>query len=172
VTWAVGTVLIAVAAVSSIGAVVGDNLHIGSNGTAATTTNSSPLAPVAGYPLDKLFRTTNPAASPAGSADPRIEASHIAVDAALSGGLADADRSYLTDLVAARTGVSQADAQRRVDDFMTSVLQAQSKVKAAADAARRAAAQLSIYTALSMLVGAFIASVAAAIGGRQRDLHL
>jgi hypothetical protein len=39
------------------------------------------------------------------------------------------------------------------------------------DAVRRAASALSIFTALSMLVGAFIASVAAAIGGHERDLH-
>ena len=34
-----------------------------------------------------------------------------------------------------------------------------------------AAAEASIYTALSLLIGAFIASVAAAIGGRLRDEH-
>jgi len=39
-------------------------------------------------------------------------------------------------------------------------------------AAKRAAAQASIYLALSMLVGAFIASVSAALGGRIRDEHL
>ena len=40
------------------------------------------------------------------------------------------------------------------------------------DSARKAAAQAALYTALSMLVGAFIASVAAALGGRLRDEHL
>jgi hypothetical protein len=39
------------------------------------------------------------------------------------------------------------------------------------DATRKAAAATSIITALSMLVGAFIASVSAALGGRLRDLH-
>jgi hypothetical protein len=39
------------------------------------------------------------------------------------------------------------------------------------DAARKAAAEAAIYTALSMLVGAFIASVSAALGGRLRDQH-
>ena len=46
------------------------------------------------------------------------------------------------------------------------------KAKAAAEAARKAAAELGIYTALSMLIGAFIASVAAVLGGRVRDEHL
>jgi hypothetical protein len=46
------------------------------------------------------------------------------------------------------------------------------RTPAAADPDRRAAAALSsVLTALSMVVGAFIASVAAALGGRQRDLH-
>jgi hypothetical protein len=39
------------------------------------------------------------------------------------------------------------------------------------DGTRKAAAATSIITALSMLVGAFIASVSAALGGRLRDLH-
>jgi len=40
------------------------------------------------------------------------------------------------------------------------------------DLARKAAAETSIYLALSLLVGAFIASVAAALGGHERDLHI
>lgn len=39
------------------------------------------------------------------------------------------------------------------------------------DAERKDAAAVSTFTALSMLVGAFIASVSAAIGGRMRDRH-
>ena len=42
---------------------------------------------------------------------------------------------------------------------------------AAPELADKAAAQAAIYTALSMLVGAFIASVSAALGGRLRDEH-
>ena len=39
-----------------------------------------------------------------------------------------------------------------------------------ADAARKTTAKASFYFFFSMLIGAFIASVAGAIGGRQRDL--
>lgn len=46
------------------------------------------------------------------------------------------------------------------------------KAKQAAEAARKAGMALSIFTALSMLIGAFIASVAAALGGQQRDQHV
>ena len=83
----------------------------------------------------------------------------------------EADRAYLVDEVEAHTGAGQTDAQMRVDTFVASATAEQTKVKAAADAARSAAAEASIYTALSMLIGAFIASVAAAIGGRLRDQH-
>jgi hypothetical protein len=153
------------------------------------------------YGVDKLFRTSSPgnmgagnmgaingaggAQGPApgwqgpmaggrgsGEGDPRTEAAHIAANAWATGAVPDEDRSYLAQLVAARTGSSPADAQKRVDDFISDVLNAQTKAKAAADAARKAAAQAAIYTALSLLVGAFIACVAAALGGRLRDEHL
>ena len=89
-----------------------------------------------------------------------------------SGSVPDADRAYLVEQVSARTGMSQAYAQARVDSFIGSVTEAQAKLKADADAAKKAAAQASIYLALSMLIGAFIASVSAALGGRLRDEHI
>ena len=70
----------------------------------------------------------------------------------------------MADLVTARAGIPAAVAQSRVDDFVTASL-------AAADKARKAAAEASIYMALAMLIGAFIASVSAALGGRLRDEH-
>lgn len=41
----------------------------------------------------------------------------------------------------------------------------------AAEAARKVATAFALFTGLAMLIGAFIASVAGAIGGRLRDLH-
>jgi hypothetical protein len=41
----------------------------------------------------------------------------------------------------------------------------------AADTAREAAASFALFNAVAMIIGAFIASVAAAIGGRLRDKH-
>ena len=43
------------------------------------------------------------------------------------------------------------------------------KAKQAAEAARKATAKASFYLFFSMLIGAFIASVAGVMGGRQRD---
>jgi len=94
----------------------------------------------------------------------RILASGIA-----NGDVPAADRTYLVQLVAARTGISQAEAEKRVDEAIAREKAAEVKVKQAADAARKAAAQFAIFTALSMLIGAFIASAAAAYGGSMRD---
>jgi hypothetical protein len=151
------------------------------------------------YDIDKLFRPatasapsgalsgamsgamasssqTNPGAGGAGSvdtdSDPRVEAVYIAFHAMTTGDVSAADRSYLAGRVAAQTGISPSDAQNRVDTFLSEIQAAQTKAKAAADKARKAAAEASIYLALSMLVGAFIASISAALGGRLRDEHI
>ena len=86
-----------------------------------------------------------------------------------NGNLDPSDRTYLAKLVAARTGLSQQDAEKRVDDVVAQMKAAADKAKQAADAARKATAKASFYLFFSMLIGAFIASVAGAIGGRQRD---
>jgi hypothetical protein len=87
------------------------------------------------------------------------------------GTISDADRTYLASLVAAKTGVSNEEAQKRLNDFITSANEAKSKLEAAADAARKAAAKGAIFLALAMAIGAFIASLSAALGGRLRDEH-
>jgi hypothetical protein len=79
------------------------------------------------------------------------------------------DKTYLAQLVAARTGLSQADAEKRVDDVIAKVKAAETKARQIADAARKAGAYVSIVTAISMLIGAFIAAAAAALGGQHRD---
>ncbi len=79
-------------------------------------------------------------------------------------GLTSEDRGYLDAMVAERTGLSQANAHVRVDATL-------SDARKAADDARKVASATAIFTALSMVIGAFIASVVAAIGGRLRDEH-
>ena len=76
---------------------------------------------------------------------------------------------YLAKLVAARTGMSQQDAEKHVDDVVAHMKAAADKAKQAADMARKATAKASFYLFFAMLIGAFIASVAGVMGGRQRD---
>ena len=65
--------------------------------------------------------------------------------------------------MAAKTGVPQADAQKRVDDTIASTKEAETKARQAADAARKATATFAIFTALSLMIGAFVACAAAAL---------
>lgn len=143
----------------------------------ARRTQGPAADPSAAYNLDKLFRSTSQSTAPdqsqqgPGAGDARGEVMHIAANA-LSGAVSDDDRAYLTQLIASKTGVSTEEAQKRVDAFIGSVKDAGAQVKAAADQARKSAATAALYTALALLVGAFIASVSAAVGGRLRDEHM
>jgi hypothetical protein len=181
VMWAVATVLVAATlatSATSLFSAIGSGSHavsgIASGVASAAAPASADGVDKSSYGVDKLFRGAGPGAAGNGqpSMDPRVEAVHIVANAWSTGAVPDADRSYLAELVATRTGVSPADARTRVDDFTASALDAETKAKADADAARKTAAQAALYTALSMLVGAFIASVSAALGGRLRDEHL
>ena len=164
ITWAVATILVAAIAAGSFMSATG----------AAGRALADAGSPVSAYTIDKLFRSSSSGGT---VADARTEAvhaetAHIVANALATGSVPDADRAYLAEQVSARTGMSQAYAQSRVDSFVASVNEAQAKLKTDADAAKKAAAQASIYLALSLLIGAFIASVAAALGGRIRDEHM
>ena len=86
-----------------------------------------------------------------------------------SGTLAPDDRTYVAQIVARRDGISQAEAEQRVDQTVTQVKAAEDQARQAADKARKTAAFGGIVTALAMLVGAFIAAVSGAYGGKLRD---
>ena len=73
------------------------------------------------------------------------------------------DRAYAARLIAARTGIPQAEAEQRVNQII-----AQAK-KDAADKARRAAMQFSIWLAIALLAGALSVSLAATEGGKLRN---
>jgi len=81
-----------------------------------------------------------------------------------TGGIPAADRTYLATLIAARTGISQADAQQRVDEVAA-------RARQEAEMARKAAARTSLLSALAMMIGAFVACAAAALGGHERNQH-
>jgi hypothetical protein len=173
VTWALATVvlaiLIAVAASAAVGTGVRAGAELGS-GAVQGAANAAPHATVNGYDVDMLFRSAQ--ADPGQSAaDSRAEATRILAKGLTTGDVSAADRAYVAQMVAARTGIAQPEAEKRVDDVVAQLNAAETKARQAADAARKAAATASILTALSMLIGAFIASAAAALGGKERDLH-
>jgi hypothetical protein len=197
ITWAVGTILVAGFLASAVGSAIGGGVHAaatvasgavqgttqGATQGAATSQAGSSVAgsSLATYDMDLLFRSSQTGSQTASGAattadartttDARGEAARILANGVVSGDVPTTDRAYLAELVAARTGISQEDAQKRVDTAIAQAKAADIKARQAADAARKATSEASIFTALSMLVGAFIACIAAALGGQRRDLH-
>jgi hypothetical protein len=187
VTWAVATVIVAMILASAAASMAGAGVHaaatLGSGaaqGAMTQTQNGAPMGSSMGgatngsivspYDVDTLFRSATPDVNSSAS-DARAETARILAKGLPTGDVSAADRSYVSQLVAARTGISRADAQKRVDDVIAQLNVAQTKARQAADAARKAAAAAAICTALSMLIGAFIACIAAALGGHERDQH-
>jgi hypothetical protein len=172
VTWSVATLILAAvlagAAMATMGAGVRAAAMVGGGAAQGATGNARSRGQVGAYDVDMLFRSAH---SETSTNDGHAEATRILEKGLIAGDVPAADRSYLADAVAGRTGLSQEDAQKRVDDVIAQVKATDLKAREVADAARKAAAKASILTALAMLIGAFIASAAAALGGHERDLH-
>ena len=86
-----------------------------------------------------------------------------------SGTLAPADRSYLAGIVARQTGLSQAEAEKRVDEAYAAAKDAEAKARAAADKARKMGAIAAFLAAATLLIAGAAACAGAAMGGRHRD---
>jgi hypothetical protein len=174
-SWALATVVGAV--LVAVSGTVGATVTVTAGAAQGTMRNA---ADPSRYFVDTLFRpgptAGTAAATPPGSAatpasDPRPEAGLILAKDLSSAGMTPDDRTYLAQLVAARTGLSQPEAEKRVDDVFAQLKAAQAKALAAADAARKASAAAAIIMALALLIGAFVASAAGARGGRPRDIY-
>ncbi|MBB6410284.1 hypothetical protein [Mesorhizobium sangaii] len=161
---AVGSGVQAVSTVAS-GAAMGASAGASANGVSTDNATS--------YLVDSLFRPADAgkltATNPESDAAAVGQASRIVVAGAAAGEISADDKTYLSQLVAARTGLSEADAKARVDALVAKVEDAKVKAKQAADTARKGSATFALLGALSLAIGAFIASAAAALGGRQRD---
>ena len=170
--WCVGTVLSA----AVLGAVTTHIIAGASAGSVPTAAAAASSA--ADVYVDTLLRT-DPAAStsaaiplgqnaPAAQAasDPaatRAELGRIMAAPLRKGGeISPADRTYIAKVVSARTGLPQAEAEKRVNDTIV-------QAKQTADEARKTAAKIALWMAAAMLAGAFAAALAATEGGTLRD---
>jgi hypothetical protein len=177
IAWAFATLLSATA-LSSVTGYLANGAAASVGGAASQATRSVNPADI--Y-VDKLFRpdtaaqpASAPASSPAGNPIPAAPSgansnqSRAEVLRLWTASFHDnqelsaTDKAYVVQIVAARTGMSQADAENRVNDVMT-------EAKTAADTARKGAAKLSFWLTAAMLFGAFAASLAAVEGGSLRD---
>jgi hypothetical protein len=193
-SWAVATLLTAVLLASAIGSVVGGAAKAGASVAAGAAKTVASAAGVAGdavansndndgplsYFVDSMFRrtadaadkATSPEASPSGRA-PTTEVTRILLRADLDKPLPAEDQRYLGQLIAQHTGISQQEAEKRVQDtvntMQTKAREAEAAAREAAEKARKAGVTATLWLFASLLLGAFSASLAATWGGRQRD---
>ena len=118
------------------------------------------------YAIDGLFRSSKPADASAGS-DQRSDAMRAEVGRILATGigrgeLSAVDRTYLSQLVANRTGLTQPEADARVNQVIMTA-------KVTTDRARKAGVLAAFLAAASLLAGLVAAWSAALIGGTHRD---
>lgn len=140
--WALSTVIVAGVAIAA---------------TASTANAVSGAATAAGYATDTMLRSDR--ASAPGAQAIRAELGRLLTK---PGPMTADDRAYVIRVVARETGVTPAVAEQRIEAATTSM-------REAADTARKVSSALGFFTALSMLIGAFIACAAAAYGGKLRD---
>jgi len=175
VAWAVGIILSAALLGSAATAIVGSAAKVGAGvaGSAAATAAvaSKDGAADASVPfVDELFRSNRP--REAGDDEMRAEVGRLITSAVRQKDLSAPDKAYVASLVAARTGLSQEEADKRVTDVMRKAQEAEVAVRQAADEARKALIHASIWTVIALMIGGFAASYAATVGGRHRDAAL
>lgn len=194
-SWAVATLLTAGLLASAVGAAVNTGAQVGA---AAVTTGAVATGAVIadargpgaarnqddangmGYLVDSLFRKeATPNAADSGNGDASrtstAEAARIFANAARSQALPPQDVTYLGQLVAQRSGLAQADAEKRVNEtfakLQAQISNAEASAAEAAEKARKASSYTALWLFISLLAGAFVASLAATFGGRQRDVQ-
>lgn len=177
-SWALATVVVAGLAGSAFTSLVGSGVQTASSVAATATVGAtaaaagSDAAPdlATGYFTDLLLRPQDAAAkAQSDDAAATAEVSRILMQGAAKGDVPEAVRAYVATIVASRAGIPQQEARTRVDQVLQQIEDAKTAALQANDEARKSAATVALLGALSLLIGAFVASAAAALGGRQRD---
>lgn len=180
--------------VAGSAAIAGSRTAVNPNGNGALPTDNA----VPGYFVDSLFRrdpgavaatpstgtTTLPlagsmvpggfAAAPGATAGTSAEIGRIFTSNLQLGALPADDVRYVGQVVAQRTGLTQQEAEKRVSEtygrMQLKLRDAEATAREAADKARKTSSYAALWLFISMLAGAFIASLSATYGGRRRDL--
>jgi hypothetical protein len=198
--WAVAALATAALLTSVIGSIVSGGIQAGASVAGGVATakavgsemamSNSDSGPMA-YFVDSLFRKNINAATtasalaeigvvPVGTSEQTTAGSASEVTRSFmnsirtDSSLPEEDIRYVGQLVALRTGLTQQDAEKRVSDtyvrVQTKLRDVETAAKEAADKGRKASAYAALWLFISLLIGAFVASFAATIGGRQRDM--
>jgi hypothetical protein len=176
--WAIASLASAVLLSAVIGGIVGG----GAQATANIAKAGADMAPTT-YIIDSLFRqpptgTAGVTAVTTSTTEDRAavgaEVTGIFMNTLRTGALQPEDQRYVSQLVAQRTGLTEAQATERVREgytrAQTAMRNAETTAREAADKARKASAYTALWLFIALLSGAFIASLSATFGGRQRDL--
>lgn len=185
-TWAVATLLTAAVLTSVVGSIIGGGVSAGASMAGGVASSASALATVGQgadedqntieYFVDSLFR--NDSAGPVQQSDatseiPVAEVARILARAVRTGNLPQGDVRHIARLIAQRTNLNQQQAEQRLsqtfDDVQFSLREAETMVRETADEARKASAYAALWMFIALLLGAFVASLMAVFGGRQRD---
>jgi hypothetical protein len=155
--WAVASVVGALLLASPASSIIGGAL----SGATQATNNSAQTSPMNSY-ADMLLRSDNRPDQQLLS-DTRGEIVRLFTTSFRDrNDINTTDRDYLVKLVSSRTGLSQSDAEKRVNDVIT-------EAKADLDKARKTVMKTAIWLTLSLFIGAFSAALAALEGGGVRD---
>ena len=152
--WALATLLTAVLALAAAQGLA----TLSSSGTSVPSASSAGEG-IFAYELDRLFRSERPIAD---IDFRRTEASRILLTVGGRDGVTAGDRTYLTQMVTSRTGISEGDAQRRVQDVIV-------RVDEGIRRARKSTTLLAFFAGAAAMLGAAAAWFAAVAGGEQRD---
>jgi hypothetical protein len=190
IVWAIGVVISMLLLAGAVGKITS------AAGTAAATGGAAAIAGAAAgagqpnsmdYFSDTLLRTNPLAQAPATAGTPsaaaggtapanggnnqalRQQVNRILLTAIGPSGLSNDDRTYLVQIVSAQSGMSQEDAQKKVDDVVN---RAKAEATQAADTARKAAEFFSFWTFMSLLFGAVCATLGGILGGDLRDEYV
>ena len=171
--WAVATLFTAALLTSTVGAIVSGGVKAGAQvagGAASAATGAAAAdAGSSNYLMDSLFRSPKGGKSQSSPEQSTAEVGRIFANATATGKLPEEDARYAAQVVSQRTGISQQEAEKRVNDTFAQVQAKKKEAQEAADKARKASAAAALLLFISLLIGAFVASYAAIIGGRQRD---
>lgn len=135
--------------------------------TSASPTGAHPTTQ-ADYYTDVLLRSAEPTTARARDGA-HAEVSRLLAHSLENGRVSDSDRPYLATLIAHHAKLDEANAEQRLRLVEDLSLEAGQQMRETADAARKAAAAFSLWAFASLLMGAFVASFAATVGGRARD---
>jgi hypothetical protein len=138
--WAVGLVITAAFLASAATPMVGDAAQLGATGKGAGVQASGQNVDPNEYFVDTLFRSDRPSQN---DASVRAEVGSILANALRQREVPAADETYLGELIAAKTGLRQTEAEKRASDVLAQARQA-------ADNARKAAAHSLYWTFLAL----------------------